>query len=197
MLPDFPDIKRKLADHFEAELRRQFDGISGPFAETQKINLWEADRTQTQNEDGSIDERPLRHAEASSTISTEELERLPQEEILQRIYGTSVSLVAERNQFFLDSIDKFASDHGRVMRSDGEITTEAVLMLYEQVDIDFDEEGKPIHPSILAPGRMYGKANELFPELENNPDNAKKLNDILSRKYEEYRDREAARKLVG
>jgi hypothetical protein len=90
---------------------------------------------------------------------------------------------------------KAAESVGNVTRNAGNLR-ECFLAMVEKVEMDFDENDNPIHPSIVAGKEVVKELMKLAPEVENDPEFKKKHDEIIERKRLEFHEREAARKLV-
>jgi hypothetical protein len=96
-------------------------------------------------------------------------------------------------------IDRDVKAVGNVIDGSNLSFAEMILKMMQKIQIDIDENRNPILPSfILNPVTAEKmKINEKLAELKNNYEFMQKYNDIVITKIEEWRDREASRRLVG
>jgi len=147
--------------------------------------------------DGSEDTIEMKHHRVTVRLPSDELERMSPEESYQKFDNAAEEMARQTFTTFLQSLDKTATDVGNVVRFEGRPTLDDLLRLYGTVDIDFDEEGRPILPTILCGKEMYDHIQDLMPQITTNADIRRRFDELLARKREEWRDREASRRLVS
>ena len=104
----------------------------------------------------------------------------------------------QQSKIAYEEIEKVASDVGNVFDLKGEkLKVDHFFQMLEKLWIDFDKEGKPLLPTIVVGEKAYKALSEVFTQLENNPEYKGRMEEIITKKKELWRDREANRKLVG
>jgi hypothetical protein len=164
----------------------------------QKIIQHEGCRTRHISHDGH--ERvfePKRH-EASTTFSRDEVVEADMETLVAKFDRAAEEMAASSTRHFLQRIEETAREVGNVydMRG-GRLTLDAMLKGLEMIEIDFDETGKPQLPSLVVNPAMVPRLKELQAESDQNPEYKRKWDEIIERKREAWRAREADRRLVG
>ena len=135
------------------------------------------------------------HAEVR--ISTKELEQLSVEEVHQKCDEAAREMAQQATQSFLQTLTQAATEVGNVGHFKGRPTVDDLFHLYETVWIDFDDYGNPELPTVLCGPELMEHFQRLKSEIESDSHLKEKFADLLTRKREEWRDREASRKLVG
>jgi hypothetical protein len=118
-------------------------------------------------------------------------------EIMRRIDGVAQKLADELAKNIYGVASEAAQEVGNVVKAHGKITGEAILEVLEKIEIPFDDEGNPELPSIHIHPDMTETLKEALLSLRENPDLRARHEELLRRKKEIWRAREARRKLVG
>lgn len=196
MLPDFPELKRRLAGRLRLRMKDVHASHTAPMSEAGVVHIPEGNRVITVDEDGFESEIEMKDHRVTIKITDEEVESLSVEEILQRFDNAARELAMQAGKTFIESLDKSVRSVGNVVEYKEKITGDDLLKMYETVLIDFDEQGRPHLPTLVCGNKMYSEVTELLPELVHDADYKQRFERIMTRKREEWRDRESSRKLV-
>jgi len=197
MLPDFPRLKERLSSLLTARMKSVYRGHGKPFADLPFAHIQEGDCVRMVRADGSHETIEMKHHQVTIRLPTDEIENLSTEDIYRKFDQAAEEMARKMFQTFLQSVDKAATEVGNVIRFDGHPTVEDLLRFYATVDIDFDAEGHPVLPTLVCGKQMYEHVQEILPQIESDPDVKRRMEAILAKKQEEWRDREASRRLVG
>ena len=86
---------------------------------------------------------------------------------------------------------------GNVVDAEGKpISYELLLRTLETIQLDFDDNGNPLMPTMVVSPEQYEKMKEKIVEWENDPECNKQFEKIINQKRKEWHDRESNRKLV-
>jgi hypothetical protein len=96
-----------------------------------------------------------------------------------------------------DSLGKTLDDHGQTINIKGQLGPESVLKMFEKIRMMFDDAGNPIGLSVVLAPEMAEQWASVQKQIDGDPALQQRFNDLFDRKRGEWRDREAARKLVG
>lgn len=66
----------------------------------------------------------------------------------------------------------------------------------EKLEIEFDDHGNPLMPAMIVSPDMESKVKERFASAEQSSEYRRRRDELMTRKWAEWRDREADRKLV-
>ncbi len=197
MLPDFPDLKKKLARRIRARMKAVHASHTAPLSAAGMIHIPEGDRVMSIDEDGLESEIPMKQHRVTVTITDDEVETLTTEEMIRRFDNAAQQMATQTGKTFIESLDRSVQSVRNVVNYHGKITADDLFAMYEKVQIDFDEQGRPELPTLVCGKKMYSELTDLLPELDDNPAMRERLAQIIERKREEWRDRESSRKLVG
>lgn len=94
-------------------------------------------------------------------------------------------------------LQKVTEETGNVVDAKGKpFDFEIFLSVLEKIAIEFDEQGRARLPTAVLGPTAYAQLQEKLPEWENDLSLQKRLGEILSAKREQFREREAHRRLV-
>lgn len=193
MLPDFPTIKKKRHErllHSANFLSRQ---LRPPLGQIKTVIQHEGVDMHATSEDGFVQSDGYEKFEESLSLELKDLPCLTDEkwlEILRRI--TDAFATKQMKQMFC-RMDEATESSGNVVSANGKpLSVDLVLEGLEKVEIPF-EDGE-ISPTfqVIAGTDMHAKLTELMGSDEFR----KQWDEIIDRKFAEWRAREADRKLV-
>jgi hypothetical protein len=127
------------------------------------------------------------------TIRCDDLEKRGLSAILEAMEQTANEMAKQQTKHFITRLDEICKESGQVYDAKGQpLTFDTLLGLLETIDIDFDQRGQPLMPTILSGSDVVKKIGDLKITDEQN----KRYSEILERKYSEWRDRESNRRLA-
>lgn len=198
MLPDFPEMKEKIfKDHFK-RLNNRINGNMFPFNEISAHRMHEGHRHIIVREDGSEDEINIRKISAEMEISIKEFEKSSRAEVFKKLDGVAKEISMQKTKMILDELETATNKVGNSFDFSGKkLEPEDLFKLFEKIWLEFDENGKPIFQQIVAGEAAFKAITRVFEEIEKSDVFKSKFDKLIDKKREEWRDREANRKLVG
>jgi len=114
------------------------------------------------------------------------------EEFCVQIYNALNSRIKRMHEMLIGSINEITSITGNTIDAEGkEFSYDLILDMLEKIDIDFNENGEAILPTILMSDKMMEKVKEIQPsETQEN-----RLREIIEEKKKEYYAQKHIRKL--
>jgi hypothetical protein len=198
MLPDFPQLKSELAARLNHFLEKRMHFHLGALSEARKINYIEGDRSKMIRHNGDIE--PILPTELKASISWNEAE-LPSitlEEVLTRLDEAAKEMAAQMARQTYASLSQTSEKAGTVVDAKNTpMRAELILEWFSQIYLDFNRDGKPQLPSIISHPSQSEGVKEALKELDRNPNLNHKFREIIETKREDWRVREASRRLVG
>jgi hypothetical protein len=196
MLPDLPTVKQNVMAAIANFLSMRIRQRLGIFGEIPHQRLHEGDRMRIIRADGSVEESAPHRSSAEDSIPTEEVPLLTPEERLRRIEILAENMARQMRQHMHDSICKTLDDHGQSVDLRGQpFGPEALLEVFAKIQMEFDETGNP--DGLCMTPDMTEQWDRLQQQIESDTCLQRRFDELLERKRGEWRDREAARKLVG
>lgn len=197
MLPDFPKVKESISDklwsYFSSAMQFHSTGILSQVAH-RPLNEGSGSTMHYNNE--LSHETDFKTLQTGLSITVDEIMNTP-EVIYKKLEEMAKDMAFQQSKMMIEGISSISEKYGNVVQSANPVIAEDIINMIEKMFIDFDEQGKPIMPSILAGVEMTQKIQNAFKELEENEEFKKKFDQLIHKKKEEWNDRENNRKLVG
>ena len=197
MLPDFPKVKARLETmlKYEMELARLH---MGPLAAIRESVVFEGNKITIIREDGSVDEMGFEEITAELQVNFAEVETMTHEMVLDKINRPAKEIEEKKAKFAYEQIGKAAEEAGNVVSADGKpFSIEMLFEMLEKMDLDFDEAGNPSGTMFVAHPKLFPAIAKAISQAEAYPETAKRYQELMDQKREEWRVRENNRKLVG
>ena len=198
MLPDFIRVKTRVNRDLLRWVRQQIPTVAPLMQGVAKYHQHEGKHGRIVRNDGSEDPIDFKHVSCESVLNREEMKRFDWEALLQKLTAVAEQVGRAQTQQMLAVAGEAAESVGNVVPAGGELTPDKFLEVFRRVEMDFDPQTlrpKPgltiaLHPDIAA---------SVLPKVkkwEKDPKYKAEYERIISVKREEWRDREANRKLV-
>jgi hypothetical protein len=198
VLPDLPLLKTDLQEVLNRYLRRQMYARLGVFNQGGKHIIHEGDRMRIWRADGDIDDSQLKAASAELILELGDIPALTLQERVRRIDELADKMAEQMSKQLFGALNEVLERAGQTMDRKGlPLDAETVLAALESIDIDFDEAGRQSPLSLVVHPSMGERARQALEQLERDPAFKARHDALLAKKKAEWRDREAARKLVG
>jgi hypothetical protein len=198
MLPDLPELKSDLQRLANKYVRTEAQRRMGVFNESPQHQIHEGEQLRIIREDGSTDESELKTASAEIRIQSDEAPNMTPEAWRAKLDGLAEDLAQQMTEFFFATINKLLEEAGQVVNLGGRsLDAEGILQILAKLRIEFDENRQMKGMSIVIPPAIRDRAHTEFARLETEPDLAARYRDLMEKKWMDWRDREASRKLVG
>lgn len=130
-------------------------------------------------------------------IHRDELPRMDEEAYRAKAKEMAEELAPQAMRHFFGMMDRWCAEAGTVTSAGGRPFDPMMLIeSLEKTDIDFDERGQPLLPTLLSHPDTFKSAAPKLAEAERSPEFQRRWAELMQRKWTEWRDREADRKLV-
>ena len=148
--------------------------------------------------DGSIDETELQQASSELLLKMDEIADMSVQQRVQKLDEMAEDMARQMSTHLFGALSAGLNKAGQVVNQHGKpFDVDSVFEVLEKIQLDFDESGKHDEISIVIPPALSSRAREVFQRIASDPQLRVRHEEILLRKKLEWRDREAARKLVG
>jgi len=196
MLPDYPDIKQKISDTYNARMNSIIR--HAPFDDVNKHTIFEGHRNRIIRHDGTVDDTEFKEVASDISIDLKNYENTTVEEILKKIDECAVEMAKQQSQHFFKVIDKTVEIAGNTVKCDGEpFAPKHIFDMLEKIEISFNKDNTPNLPTFVAAPSTSEKFLEALKKIEDTPELKEKMDTKIEKKRSEWRDRESSRKLVG
>ena len=148
--------------------------------------------------DGRSDETELKQASAETSIRFDEVPHLSIQDRLAKLDDAAREMARQISEHAFGQINEAVERVGNVVNSGGKpLSPDVFLDVIEKIHLDFDADGNPSQLTMVIPPSMAERAKETMQRLHQDPEYDRRYREIIEKKRMEWRDREAARKLVG
>ncbi len=190
----FPELEEKLNRLVEQALNNVISGSSSLLNNITRSRCFEGNKSLIRRSSGEEEETEKRHSSGETEIPVEKILYGSIENIFEHYKQAAVAMAYEQEKFLLESIDRTVQNTGNVVDAKGQpLSPEAILQLLEMVEINFTEGGKSMTSSFACSPSAREKLQPLLDDLVK----TKEYKELIERKRNEWRDREANRTLVG
>jgi len=197
MIPDFPLEKQKLEKLWNHYLEVKHQELLGFLSEIPTYQHHEGHRWQINRQDGSQHESEYQELEAGFSVSFDEVPDLTPEKIRQKLDQVAEEMARQMTQGVLSTIEQAVDAAGNKINAGGKpLSPELFLEILERLELSFDEQGNWLPPTMIVPPDFSAARKEEIKAWESDPVFRAKQEEIVIRQREEWRAREACRKLV-
>lgn len=197
MIPDFPEEKEKIMRFWNKYLEAKHKQLLGFMGELPSHMNHEGHRWLLNRSDGTGDESLYKEIQGNLTIEASEVPDLTPEKIKEKFDRVADEMARQTFQGMLAEIIRVTNSVGNSIDANGQpLTQELFLQMLERMDQSFDENGNWMPPTIFISPDMAKKHFEIMKSWENDPKFLTRQAEIVTRKREEWNDRENSRKLV-
>lgn len=198
MLPDLPRMKKDIAELFQIIFKNRLNTYLGVVGEVPRYIIKEGANPVTLRPDDSRDETKLQAASAETNFSIEEIPRLSVEQRITKLDDAAREMASQISSHAFATINEAVDKVGNVVDAKGKpFSPEAIFEVLEKIQLDFDEDGKHKEITVVIPPALSDRARETLVQLHSDPKLSLRYQELIEKKREEWRAREAARKLVG
>lgn len=197
MLPDFPKIKSRWSKVFIKFVKAQMSR-SSIMSEIKTVPHFEGNRMSTRHDEEDIDRSNYSLFSAELSVKTDDIIKLGPKAFIESLNKVAEDLKSQQSEIMFEKLNEVTAKTGNVVDAGGQpISHELLLKTLETIQLDFDDTGKPIMPTLVVSPQQYEKIKVKIIEWENNPECQKQFEQMINRKRKEWHDRESNRKLVG
>lgn len=198
MLPDFIGLKKEIDSVLTLFMRKRFKFYCTGIQDVPKEQLFEGTGMTVQRASGDIDESAFFKNSTEFSISYHEVPNLSLQNILEKLDNVAKDMADQVQKTFYLKINKDLDRMGRTVDYKGKpFSAEAILAALESIQIEFNDDGKHNDLQIHIAPQLEESAKKAFYDLENDPTLKKRHEELMMKKREEWRAREASRRLVG
>jgi hypothetical protein len=198
MLPDIPPIKREISKallKFVAGRIRENLGVIG---ELRSYFVKEGARVVIIREDGSVDETNMGWASAELSLDYAEVPMLTHADVLAKLDQIAQQIASQMSQQAFATIREAVDAVGNTVDAGGRpISADTCLEMLEKMHLDFNEDGTHREVTIVVHPEQGKETMAAFRQMIDDPRYSGRYKALMENKWKEWRDREAARKLVG
>lgn len=198
MLPDFVRVKEKRRRWFIRAVDREAETLTPLLNHVRTVKQHEGRRLHYQTVEGAQDTIAYDKRIATSLkFKLDEVADLSNQAYLEKAKEMAAELAPQAMNQFFKEMDRWTAEAGTVTSAGGRPFEPMMLIeCLEKVDVDFDDRGRPQLPALVAGPSQQPAMEKVFADAEKSAEFQRAWGDLMQRKWIEFRDREADRKLV-
>ena len=195
MLPTFPKLVRHRQSRNTETVHARVRHLSPMIGLMKGHQLFEGRSSAIQREDGKIDETPIHRASGEVMIKREMLINFNEATVAHHLEEMAEQLARSMSEHFQNRMNEVTAETGNVVDGRGKpFSEDTFLDGMEVIEHNFGKDGSWKPPTMIV---GLGIAEKIAAAGEMSAAGNKRLTEILERKRDEHRRREAARILVG
>ena len=196
MLPDYSETKRLFSRFFQTYARRKMRAIS-PFAAVQTRYLHEGRGMKVVRADQSQSDTETQQFSSLMEMKFDEIPDLTFEKAIAKYDEMILDMVRKQTGFALERLNEDIPKSQTVDAKGKKLDAEILLEVFETIQLEFYPDGRPHELHVIGDLFTPERMKAVDEQLQNNPELQKRRDELMARKKEEWRAREANRKLVG
>jgi hypothetical protein len=197
MLPDYPKTKALIVKAFRRKVRSARNERLGVLNKVRHSIVHEGHRTALKRVDGTEFIAGMESMQAEASVHIETGDELLAMQQLWELAASLGSQLGDRvGSMMFKSLDKAVTEVGNVI--DGKKPMlEQFFEMNEKCQLDFDNRGRPIMPQfVTGDAELARKIEDVIEKVRKTPVLRRRFENIMTKKKQEWLDREAARELV-
>jgi len=195
MLPDFPEIKRKLKLDFNKALSNKVE-LDPLLSNIRKSKKHEGQSLTTKTFDGHFDKTSYKKIGSEFKIKIDDIIENGYNAYETHINEIADDIKKQESGIIYAKLNEVTSKAGNVVASNKPLSPEIIFQALKKMAIDFNDDGTPRNLTFVMHPDQWGKIKDLIPTWERDPEYNRQYNEILEIKRKEWDDRESNRKLV-
>jgi hypothetical protein len=196
MLPDFTETKHLFSRFFQTYMRRKMREMS-PFGMVQVRHYHDGRAMKVVRDDQSESKSDMQRLSTELHIKLDEIEGLTLNNVIQKFDVMIADMVSKQANLVRERIGSEMPESQTIDAKGRKLDAELVLEMKEKMQIQFNPDGT--QQEIFFDGHLFTPEAiaAVKQEFQNSPELQKRHEDLMTKKREEWRAREADRKLVG
>lgn len=198
MLPDFPGLKRRLESQIARFIRGQIPAAGPLLKGLSSYTQHEGRDGELVRADGSRDSTKFEPMQFGIKFSREEMRTFDGDAVRKKLIELATEMADRQEQLLIARVGVAAASVGNVVSAGGDFKREHLFEILRKIELDFDSvTGKPKagYKWVMHPEAAKGVTAKLN-EWQDDPKFQEELKRIEEVKREEWRAREARRKLA-
>ncbi len=198
MFPDFPEAKKKVERQLLAMVQKLIPQIVPLLGQVKRFKQHEGKAWKLLDENQSVGTSGgYQEISVEVQLKREDQRRFDPEKLLGVIVDIARGLADEQSSLMFKRIKEVVDNEGGSIDVGGDLKPEHLFEAMRKKDMEFDPRtGEPIGEAIIMHPETLKKIGPKLKKWEADPQIKKELDRITEKKREEWREREARRKLV-
>ena len=198
MLPDFPEVKNRLGDRLIRRVKCQLAQEDPFLARIRHHRIFEGHDMIVTGPDGWRDKIKCKKLQASASLSYKEIEGQDTSSLTAQMGGIAGQFAEQRAKLFFNKIDEVTEATGNVVKTavPGSPKPDDFFQMIKTIQWDFDENGAPVPYTFVSTPEGARRFYAVLEQIDSDPALKQQYEEIMAVKRDQWRVREAHRKLV-
>lgn len=198
MLPDYPGVKADLAARLVDFMKVRMALHLGALSEIKHVRYFEGDGRTFVRSSGEVEPAGWKDMGSEFSIELAEVPTMTLYSILQKLDDVARDMARQQAEMVYGTISEAVEKVGNVMDNKGrKLTAQSIIDALAMLHIEFDQSGRARLPQMHIPPNLSEAMETALRQLEENSAMRRQFQRLMEDKREEWRAREANRKLVG
>lgn len=198
MLPDFTRVKTDLAEMLEALMRQLVRRHLGPLGRIPRVTLFEGGSQVLSRPSGEEEPTAFREIQVRFMVTDDEAPTMTFTSLVEKMNAAAEEIAKKMAADLYGTIHRAVEQVGNVVDAQGErFSARLILETLSRMQIDFGPNRAPRMPELHVHPDLSEAVDRAQRELSENPRLKRQFKQMLDEKREEWRAREASRRLVG
>lgn len=198
-LPRYRQLKVKLSKLFIDIFTEAAKKELGPLQDVKRFTQHEGKVLRHNTLDNDLKQKQLNYQEFKTEYTVEYAKvptTTPQEIIaMMQEKGKEYGVAQAKHSYSV--ISQVTEEVGNVVNNQGEpFTVESYFEVMDKIQMDFDDDGRPVWPTMVVPSSNFERAKSVMQDIETDPVARERLEKVVAKKKEQYDADQARRKLV-
>ena len=151
----------------------------------------------THYSDGEVDRPNYERLSSALSVKDDDLIKMGPQAFKDDLNRTAEELREQQSKLVFERMNEVTQKTGNTVDAKGQpLSHDLLLQTLKKMEIDFDDEGQPIMPTLVVSPTRYEKFKKKIVEWEKDPKCQDNFNKLIESKRKEWHDRESNRKLV-
>jgi hypothetical protein len=177
-------------------MRRKIREVS-PYSAVQTRYLHEGRSMKITRADRSESTSGMEQLSAYLEIKFDEIKNLTLQKAIEKHDAMIADMVQKQTHFIRERMSSEIPESQTLNAKGRKFDAQVVIEMLEKMQIDFHPDGRPHEIFVDGPVFTPERMTAVDKEFESNPELKRRFDEMMEKKKEEWRAREADRKLVG
>jgi hypothetical protein len=198
VLPEYHELKTELAGLLQQFIRRRVASHSGFVGQVPKVRMFEGHRSALRRSDGDTTASDFKPISVSHSVPAASVSQMTFAEVLEHLDEMAAKIAREMSHEAFKQLDETLENAGQVFAVKGETMSPSVLLtVMNGLDMSFDDDGSHRNLTLVIHPNKTAATVAALKALEEDPEIHRQYLALIEQKREQWRVREASRRLVG
>jgi hypothetical protein len=175
---------------------KAMNAARGIFCDVPVRPIQEGRQTAIVRPGGKRDATKMHKLQVAETIPMSAVETWTDQQVVEHYQKLGRQMGEKQARATYEELNKVTEETGNVIDANGVLTADVFFAAIDKLWMEFDANGKPRLPTMVIHPHQAETWKKLGESMETDTANAQRMDEIITRKKLEWRERESSRKLV-